>query len=89
MLQNQQQVQSAPSQTGIDKRRSAELLHPSLAPNCEMSQSEVLPKQPLKQACQAAWLDPEDGDDIRGKGNSVHPEVKTAGRQTQSADQVQ
>jgi len=65
------------------------LLHPSLAPNCEMSQSEVLPKQPLKQACQAAWLDPEDGDDIRGKGNSVHPEVKTAGRQTQSADQVQ
>ena len=50
-----------------------------------MSPSEVLPKQPLKQACQAGWLDPEDGDDIRGKGNSVHPEVKTAGRQTQSA----
>lgn len=24
-----------------------------------MSQSEVLPKQPLKQACQAGWLDPE------------------------------
>lgn len=54
-----------------------------------MSQSEVSPKQPLKQACQTGWLDPDDEDDIRGKGNFVHREVKTAGRQTQSATQIQ
>lgn len=51
----------------MDKHRSAKAL-PSLAPNCEISQSEISPKQPFEQAHQAAWLDLECArDDIGGE----------------------
>lgn len=60
-------VNLALSQAGNDKHRSAEAL-PSLAPTCEMSQSEISPKQPLERTCWAGWRDLEwSGDDISRK----------------------